>query len=113
MNPEKWERIKELFESAVEREAPDRAQYVAEACEGDESLRCEVDRLLADHERAGSFLQQSPSMPPGSDDLRIGQILSHYEIVERIGQGGMGTVYRATDTQLQRPVAIKVLRRQP
>ena len=66
MNPGDWERVKVLFEAALSREGADRVEYVAIACRGDEPLRSEVERLLADHDRAGSFLEQSPSVPRAS-----------------------------------------------
>jgi serine/threonine protein kinase/Tol biopolymer transport system component len=73
-------------------------------CAGNNELRHEVEALLAGHERAQSFLEE-----PAVERLTAGIRLSNYEIVEHIGSGGMGDVYRALDMKLNRPVAIKFL----
>src|SRR5205814_9952862 len=104
--PGDWPRVRDVFEAALATPLDARRDYVARAAGGDESLREEVGRLLASHERAGSFLDHAEAhagglRPPGLD-LAAGSRLGTYEIVERIGAGGMGEVYRARDTRLQR-----------
>jgi TolB-like protein/Tfp pilus assembly protein PilF len=119
MTPDAWRRVKTIVQDALERPADQRAAFVAEACGDDSSLRAEVESLLVGHERAGSsFLQ--PLSPGGlphamsalagaARALRRGDRLGPYEVVDALGAGGMGEVYRARDTRLNRTVAIKVL----
>jgi serine/threonine protein kinase len=108
---EAWPRLKEAFEGARALALDARSAYLAEVCNGDEALRHEVELLLAHYDQAGSFLQ-APAMRSGeSAPARSleGQYIGAYQISTLIGTGGMGEVYSARDTKLNRLVAIKIL----
>src|SRR5262245_13191707 len=115
MNPEKWRQVERLYHSALEREAEQRASFLATACEGDDSLRREVESLLA-HQSQAENLMEAPVMEVAAKALAddqngsmTGQSLGSYQILSRLGAGGMGEVYQARDARLERTVALKIL----
>jgi len=119
MEPERWRQIEALCESALDRDADERAAFLQEACGGDEELRREVESLLA-YDRSGNAWMERPVFELAASALE-GQIsepaetfapgtqFGTYQILEMIGVGGMGMIYRAFDTKLDRTVAIKFL----
>ena len=119
MNVERWERVKELFEAALEREEPDRSPFLVQACQNDEELRLEVESLLSGEKNAGDFLQapvvRIPAAKSASDKTPSaflpGQTVSgRFRVLRFIGQGGMGEVYEAKDLDLGERVALKTIR---
>ena len=110
MTPQRWQEITAIFHDALERDVAERDAFLEAACRHDPSLRSDVDSMLAAHRDAGSFGDQPLRLPvPESKRLQPGTLINSFRIDALIGAGGMGEVYRATDTRLGRSVAIKVL----
>jgi TolB-like protein/tetratricopeptide (TPR) repeat protein len=95
-----WSRVKDLFHEALEREPAARRAFLEAACD-EADVRREVERLLAAHHAAGTFIEQSPVAMGG-------RVVGHYRIERTVAAGGMGEVYVARDLELGRTVAIKV-----
>ena len=117
MTPEFWQRLKELYEAALDTPATERARFVAEACGDDLPLKDELEELLDATTADDSYLEKplfnlSELMPKERELLPEGQLLmGKYQIVRHIGSGGMGEVYEARDLDLQMGrIALKVIR---
>src|SRR6266487_2750557 len=115
MTPARLQTIEEIFHAALDQE-PDRVgAFLDAACEGDELLRGKVEALLASHQRAGGFIETPVAgiatriIENGQADLLVGRTIGHYKISKRIGTGGMGEVYLATDMTAGRKAALKLL----
>jgi TolB-like protein/tetratricopeptide (TPR) repeat protein len=106
VTPERWQEVKQVLAAALERTPGERNAYLDQAC-AEPALRREVESLIAAHEEAQTSFMARPAIP--AKELAIGSRLGAYEILARIGAGGMGDVYQASDTKLGRSVAIKVL----
>lgn len=112
-----WQRVKTIFNMAVDLAAEQRTAYLHEACEGDAVLQGEVESLLASHEVTDGFLENTAVVQAArlfeEDQTRqwIGRRIGPYALVEEIGRGGMGQVFRArrADGQYQSEVAIKLV----
>src|SRR5262245_54999841 len=105
-----------LFAEALERAEPqERAAFLDQACQGDPVLRARIERLLAQHEHAGVFLESPPVPLPATIDEPAneppGTVIGPYKLLEQIGEGGMGTVWMAQQTEpVKRFVAVKLIK---
>src|SRR5215467_4444254 len=126
MTPERFQQIDRLVALALERVPRERGAFIKEVCRGDGDLRQEVEALLESHEKAGDFLVEPPSdaaaevvaghwgetLPAAQPATRLedGAALGRYVVQRELGGGGMGTVYAAFDPELNRKVALKLVR---
>jgi Tol biopolymer transport system component/serine/threonine protein kinase/tetratricopeptide (TPR) repeat protein len=124
MTPDRWKKVEEIFNAAVEVPAAEREAYLNEVCGADRELRQEVERLMALDEKAGDFIESPVAYSeitrivnlPFSGDLSItlsGQQIGAYRLEREIGRGGMGAVYLAlrADNEFSKRVAIKLVKR--
>jgi serine/threonine protein kinase len=119
MTPEHWERVKDVLAAALELPPEERGNWLGQACAGDGELRSEIELLLQSEQVAGpdflgesSLAEVAAALIPIEQNLWIGRRVGAYQIVEQIGVGGMGEVYRAfrADDQYRKEVALKVIR---
>ncbi|HEV8168034.1 MAG TPA: hypothetical protein VGP59_01775, partial [Pyrinomonadaceae bacterium] len=123
MNPERWQQISRIFKSAISLDPEARNAYVEGQCGSDDSLRADVEKLIASHQQASEqdfiggmaaeaaaplLIIEDEAGPP-QRTLSNGQEFGSYVILDALGAGGMGEVYLARDTRLDRTVALKIL----
>ena len=109
MNFERWAQIQQAFEAAVEMKPSERPGYLNRVCGTDAELRLEIESLLQAHSDSGDFLERPGGGGKAASAFQPGRRVHQYEIVSLLGAGGMGEVYLARDTRLQRRVALKLL----
>ncbi|HEX5731258.1 MAG TPA: protein kinase [Blastocatellia bacterium] len=115
MDPERWQQLDKLLQSALDLQPDQRAAFLDQACLGDSDLRVEMESLLASYERAENFIETpvfegiTQYASNSQHATETGQFIGPYKILSLLGAGGMGEVYLAEDTRLQRKIAIKLL----
>jgi len=116
---ERWARVKELFEAAVDLDPNQRSALLARECGEDESLRGEVESLLKSDQQTDGFIEQPAfeiprDLFPGEvEEPFAGRQFGAYQVIREIGRGGLGAVYLAAraDDEYRKEVAIKLIRR--
>ncbi|MBL8179186.1 MAG: serine/threonine-protein kinase, partial [Bryobacterales bacterium] len=115
MTPERWAKITETFDAALALPLSQRGDYLAQVCAGDDDLRSQVDSLLASHEIAEATDSGRWSVGPllalqhEQQQQEAAERIGPYEVLGKIGAGGMAEVYRVRDKRLGREVALKML----
>ena len=115
MTPERWQQVKQIFNSALSYRPEERDSFLSQVCSGDANLRREVESLIASHEQSGNFIDEPAFVAAASlladekVELPAGETIGSYEIRSFISRGGMGEVYLAEDKRLGRKVALKLL----
>src|SRR5437773_12294985 len=120
MDAEHWKRVERLLQTALDLPAAEHEEFLKRSCAGDDALKRDVEALLQAERQAGAFLsgpaievaarvmaRHESERLAGSDDTNIGQTISHYLIVEKLGAGGMCAAYKAEDRRVYRFVSRK------
>jgi serine/threonine protein kinase len=116
---ERWARVKELFEAAVDLDPNQRVALLDKGCGGDEALLSEIESLLKSDERTDGFIEEPAFaiprdlFPDNVEELFVGRQFGAYQVIREIGRGGLGAVYLAAraDDEYRKQVAIKLVRR--
>ena len=112
------DRVEQIFDLARRIEAPDvRASYVSQACNGDAALQSRVNELLEIHLTGDGLLDRPPvdvgptALIPNRDLEREGESIGHFQLLQKLGEGGFGVVYMAEQMQpIRRKVALKIIK---